>query len=234
MSNDRFAFKQFEVYHDRCAMKVGTDAVLLGAWADVVQAHRVLDIGTGTGIIALMIAQRSKAHITAVDLDEDAVEQAEWNVFISPWCNRINVIRHDIRSFTVDDPFDCIVSNPPYFRDNLKSPDQKRTMARHTDSLSYRELLKSVDSLLSGDGLFSVILPFHALDSFWSAAMEFNLYPCRQMQVQTKFSSPIKRVMLELRRQYSSYTMEHLVLRDEWGRYSEAYRELTKEFYLKL
>ena len=234
MSNDRFAFKQFEVYHDRCAMKVGTDAVLLGAWADVAQARRVLDIGTGTGIIALMVAQRSKASITAVDLDADAVEQAKENVLRSPWSDRIEVIHQDVRDFSVDVRFDGIVSNPPYFVDNLKSPDHQRALARHTDNLSFRELLRSVDSLLSDDGLFSVILPSEALDSFWSLALEMKLYPCRQAEIMTKASSPVKRVMLELRRKSGGYISERIALRDASGAYSEAYRELTKDFYLKL
>lgn len=234
MSNDRFAFKQFEVYHDRCAMKVGTDAVLLGAWADVAQARRVLDIGTGTGIIALMVAQRSKAIITAVDLDADAVEQAKENVLRSPWSDRIEVFHQDVREFSVDVRFDAIVSNPPYFVDNLKSPDHQRALARHTDNLSFRELLRSVDSLLCNDGLFSVILLSEALDSFWSLALEFKLYPCRQAEIMTKASSPVKRVMLELRRKSGGYISERIALRDASGAYSEAYRELTKDFYLKL
>ena len=233
MSTDFFAFKQFTVYHDRCAMKVGTDAVLLGAWADVSQAQRVLDIGTGTGIIALMLAQRSEAEITAVDLDESAFIQAKENVHQSPWDERIEVIHQDIRHFFVDKPFDCIISNPPYFVDNLKSPDRQRSLARHTDTLSYRDLLRSVDRLLSDNGKFSVILPSDALDIFWSTAMEFRLYPCRQMQILTKPLSPVKRIMLELRREPVEYMMERLVLKDESGTFSEAYRELTREFYLK-
>lgn len=233
MSTDYFAFKQFTVHHDRCAMKVGTDAVLLGAWADISQAYRVLDIGTGTGIIALMLAQRCEAEITAIDLDESAVVQAKENIRQSPWEARIEVIHQDIRNYSVDNPFDCIVSNPPYFVDNLKSPDRQRSLARHTDTLSYRELLRSVDALLSDNGKFSVILPSDALDVFWSTAMEFRLYPCRQMQVMTKSSSPVKRIMLELRREPVEYTMERLILRDESGAFSDAYRELTRDFYLK-
>lgn len=233
MSTDYFAFKQFTIHHDRCAMKVGTDAVLLGAWADISQAHRVLDIGTGTGIIALMLAQRCEAEITAIDMDESAVVQAKENVRQSPWEARIEVIHQDIRNYSVDNPFDCIVSNPPYFVDNLKSPDRQRSLARHTDTLSYRELLRSVDALLSDNGKFSVILPSDALDVFWSTAMDFRLYPCRQMQVMTKSSSPVKRIMLELRREPVEYTMDRLILRDESGAFSDAYRELTRDFYLK-
>lgn len=115
MPNPYFSFKQFTVYHDRCAMKVGTDGVLLGAWADVSGARDILDIGTGTGLIALMLAQRSEAHIMAVDIDEDAVKQAKENVEKSPWPGRIEVERHDICCFNSDIRYDVIVSNPPYF-----------------------------------------------------------------------------------------------------------------------
>ena len=212
-----FRFKQFAIQDDRCAQKVGTDGVLLGAWARVEEARNILDIGAGSGLIALMVAQRSKAIITAVDLDADAVEQAKENVLRSPWSDRIEVIHQDVREFSVDVRFDGIVSNPPYFVDNLKSPDHQRALARHTDNLSFRELLRSVDSLLSDDGLFSVILPSEALDSFWSLALEFKLYPCRQAEIMTKASSPVKRVMLELRRKSGGYISEWIALRDASG-----------------
>lgn len=133
MPNPYFSFKQFTVYHDRCAMKVGTDGVLLGAWADVVSARNILDIGTGTGLISLMMAQRCNARIRAVDIDADAVEQARGNVAASPWQDRIEVELQDICHFTSETLFDVIVSNPPYFTDSLKCPGKQRNIARHTD-----------------------------------------------------------------------------------------------------
>ena len=137
MPNPYFSFKQFTVYHDRCAMKVGTDGVLLGAWADVVSARNILDIGTGTGLISLMMAQRCNARIRAVDIDADAVEQARGNVAASPWQDRIEVELQDICHFTSETLFDVIVSNPPYFTDSLKCPGKQRNIARHTDFLDF-------------------------------------------------------------------------------------------------
>lgn len=137
MPNPYFKFKQFTVYHDRCAMKVGTDGVLLGAWAQVDNARRILDVGTGTGLIALMTAQRSQAHIMGIDIDEKAVGQAEENVKASPWKERISICRKDVMQMCreVDGTFDAIVSNPPYFVENVHCPDARRNVARHTGVL---------------------------------------------------------------------------------------------------
>ena len=136
MPNPYFQFKRFTVYHDRCAMKVGTDGVLLGAWTDVSSSQQILDIGTGTGLIALMLAQRNvTAHITAIDIDEEAIEQAQGNIAASPWKNRIEVMKQDFCQYSANRLFDTIVSNPPYFNQSLKGPDSQRNTARHTDSL---------------------------------------------------------------------------------------------------
>lgn len=156
MPNPYFKFKQFTVYHDRCAMKVGTDGVLLGAWAQVDNARRILDVGTGTGLIALMTAQRSQAHIMGIDIDEKAVGQAEENVKASPWKERISICRKDVMQMCreVDGTFDAIVSNPPYFVENVHCPDARRNVARHTGGLTFGELLAAVERLLADDGTF--------------------------------------------------------------------------------
>ena len=143
-------------YHDRCAMKVGTDGVLLGAWADVVSARNILDIGTGTGLISLMMAQRCNARIRAVDIDADAVEQARGNVAASPWQDRIEVELQDICHFTSETLFDVIVSNPPYFTDSLKCPGKQRNIARHTDFLE--PLFQLLPFLLLLFSLFQLVL----------------------------------------------------------------------------
>ena len=160
MPNPYFAFKQFVIHHDRCAMKVGTDGVLLGAWTDVSLAHRVLEIGTGTGLVALMLAQRCGATILAIDIDKDAVGQAQENVSASPWGNRVEVGEQDVRSYETNMLFDTIVSNPPYFIDSLKCPDGQRSTARHTDTLHADELMEKVPELLTPEGKFSLIIPF--------------------------------------------------------------------------
>ena len=160
MPNPYFAFKQFTVRHDRCAMKVGTDGVLLGAWTDLSHSRRILDIGTGTGLIALMLAQRCMdARITAIDLDSAAVEQAQENIQASPWKDRIEALQQDICTYHPNGTFDTIVSNPPYFIDSLKCPDGQRSTARHTDTLDADRLIGKVSELLTSDGRFSIILP---------------------------------------------------------------------------
>ena len=142
MSNPYFQFKQFTVWHDKCAMKVGTDGVLLGAWASVQNAHKILDVGTGTGLVALMLAQRSlpDADIIALEIDGAAAGQARENVTRSPWKERVEVVQTDFRDYQSSDKFDVIVSNPPYFVDSLECPDQQRNAARHNGSLTYEEL----------------------------------------------------------------------------------------------
>lgn len=152
MSQPFFQFKQFTVWHDKCAMKVGTDGVLLGAWTPVESSARILDIGTGTGLVALMLAQRCSASVIALEIDETAAQQAAENITRSPWGNRIEVVCQDFRLYSNKNnslKYDTIVSNPPYFTDSLKCPDSQRNTARHNDNLSYEELLKGVSNLLS-------------------------------------------------------------------------------------
>lgn len=160
MSNPYFQFKQFTVWHDKCAMKVGTDGVLLGAWTSVESAHRILDIGTGTGLVALMLAQRSlpDANIVALEIDEAAVGQARKILFVRPK-ERVEVVQADFRKYRSSDKFDVIVSNPPYFVDSLECPDRQRAAARHNDSLTYEDLLEGVSGLLTENGFFTVVIP---------------------------------------------------------------------------
>ena len=142
MSNSFFQFKQFTIQQDQCAMKVGTDGVLLGAWVDLTNKKKCLDVGTGTGLIALMMAQRTaEAHITAVEVDEEAVVQARRNVLNSPWKDRVEMVHCNFLSFQPNQKFDSIVSNPPYFTNNLISPDKQRTLARHNNHMTYSELI---------------------------------------------------------------------------------------------
>ena len=164
MPNPYFKFKQFTVCHDRCAMKVGTDGVLVGAWAELPEEGRVLDLGTGTGLIALMAAQRCQAPVCGIDVDEAAVEQALENVAASPWADRIRIWKQDVREMRAetDGVFDAIVSNPPYFTEKVLCPDRQRNAARHTDGLDFDELLEAVCRLLTERGVFSVVLPSDA------------------------------------------------------------------------
>ena len=232
-----FRFKQFTVYHDRCAMKVGTDGVLLGAWTDVNDASSILDIGTGTGIIALMLAQRSTAAvIKGVDIDGDAVEQAQENVSHTPWADRIVIEQADACRLPETETvrYDVVVSNPPYFTETMKCPDNRRHAARHTDTLTFDKLLHAASQLMHEKGRFCVVLPASAEGSFVTEAALHHLYPCRRTAVQTKAGVPPKRVLLEFRREITRCQSDTLTIEDTPGTYSAQYRALTGDFYLNM
>ena len=235
MPNPYFAFKQFTVRHDRCAMKVGTDGVLLGAWTDLSHSRRILDIGTGTGLIALMLAQRCMdARITAIDLDSAAVEQAQENIQASPWKDRIEALQQDICTYPPNGTFDTIVSNPPYFIDSLKCPDGQRSTARHTDTLDADRLIGKVSELLTSDGRFSIILPAEQTEDLIRVAGEKGLHPSRQTWVITRPGLSPKRILMEFRKTPVTLQPDELVIELERHVYSEEYIALTQEFYLKM
>lgn len=235
MPNPYFSFKQFTVYHDRCAMKVGTDGVLLGAWTDVSSACRILDIGTGTGLISLMLAQRSNASIKAIDIDLDAVEQARGNVESSPWKDRIEVELEDVCHYTSDThAFDVIVSNPPYFVNSLKCPDGQRNTARHTDDLDFERLIGAVVRLLHPEGCFSVVIPTDGMEQLHAIATRDGLHLSRQTWVHTKPGAEPKRVLLAYKRTPAECIPDSLTIELSRHVYSEEYIALTKDFYLKM
>ncbi|MBQ1177892.1 MAG: methyltransferase [Bacteroidaceae bacterium] len=237
-----FTFKQFAINQERCAMKVGTDGVLLGAWARVAHCRRVLDIGTGTGLVALMAAQRSQAHIVAIDLDADAVAQATANVAASPWPARIQVMEVDAREIDHSDVsiqnseflFDAILCNPPFFENALKSPDAARTMARHTDTLSFDELARSAARLLSPEGELSVIIPYdRAHDMTVSAACQ-GLFATRQTIVIPVEGGKPKRMLMAFSREGQSHRVETLCIHDAQRCPTADYVSLVSDFYLKM
>lgn len=234
MSNPYFQFKQFTVWHDRCAMKVGTDGVLLGAWASVEHAHRILDVGTGTGLVALMLAQRSlpDAEIVALEIDKDAAGQAEENAGRSPWKGRVEVVHADFRQYRPSEKFDVIVSNPPYFVDSLECPDRQRAAARHNDSLAYEDLLEGVVALLAEDGLFTVVLPMDVADRVKALAVAKGLHAVRQLNVVTKVGIPPKRTLIAFSFPRQECVVEELVMEQAQHQYSEEYIALTKAYYL--
>lgn len=236
-SNPYFRFKRFTIRQERCAMKVGTDGVLLGAWCDVASAASVLDVGAGTGLISLMVAQRSSAEVVAVELDESAASQAAENVADSPWKERVSVACVSVQTYAAQcgRQFDHIVSNPPYFRDSLKSPKEERSLARHTDSLSYGELVAAVAALLKPTGRFSVIVPTSEFADMERVASEAGLRCARRTDVLPTPTSASKRVLAEFSFVETECLRDELVI-EEGGRhiYSEAYKRLTSEFYLKM
>lgn len=235
MSNSFFTFKKFTIYHDHCAMKVGTDGVLLGAWANLQHSKRILDVGTGTGLIALMMAQRCEhAQITAIDIDTKAIKQANENIQSSPWSQRIETVLQDICTYTPDKLFDTIVSNPPYFINSLKCSDNQRNTARHTDSLDPERLLRKVADLLSEDGCFSIILPADQTNALFQIAKNKGLYPSRYTEVITRPGLLPKRILVEFQKTIGKCINDKLVIELERHVYSEDYINLTKDFYLKM
>lgn len=226
-----FRFKQFAVEQDDVAMKVGTDGVLLGAWVDTRGADRILDIGTGTGVIALMMAQRSEAQtIVGVDIDAVATARANSNFSLSPWSTRLMACNSPVQQFD-GEKFDLIVSNPPYFTDSLLCPDSRRTLARHTTELSLIDLDDAVQRLLADGGRFALILPTEQMERYIALSA---LTVVRRCDVYSYPGGEVKRVMAELSRGAQMATeTQNIDIYTEKRDYSAEYRELTKDFYLK-
>src|SRR5690554_2068772 len=251
--NKPFKFKQFTVEQDRCAMKIGTDGVLLGAWVSV-ENHpfSILDIGAGTGIIALQLAQRSHAEmIDALEIDEDAYEQCVNNFENSPWGDRLFCYHASLEEFTeeVDDKYDLIISNPPFYSPPLPSAfpskgenniSDSRKLARFNDALPFDELIESTSLLLSDEGVFAVIIPRNEEESFIAMALEVNLFPKRICRVRGNEESrhgaqtEEKRSMLEFSFLNTSPKIENLIIETSRHNYTEAYINLVQDFYLKM
>lgn len=230
-----FRFKQFAVLNDRTAMKVGTDGVLLGAWCAVEGAQRVLDVGTGCGVIALMIAQRNnKAIITGIDIDQGAIEEATLNFANSPWRKRLTATLADFNTLTDKVRYDLIVSNPPYFTDSLLPSHESRTLARHTTALSYNQLIDGATRLLTDDGTLALISPTDAEDEIVEAAT-FASLPVRMMTrvIPVDGAAP-KRTLWLLSRRDIPYCENTLTISHIDGSHTREYIELTRAFYLKM
>jgi len=237
MPNPYFSFKQFTVYHDRCAMKVGIDGVLLGIWCQIDGATHILDIGTGSGLIALILAQRSTALIDAIDIDTNAVLQASENIKLSPWGNRIKAEEISLQSFATKarQQYDLIVSNPPYFVNSLKAPVENRALARHTDSLTHDELILNATKLLKPTGRICIILPVNEALLCRDFALSQGLFCSREVQVIPKPEAKPKRTLMEFGLQPHSKEESELVIEsEERHHYSAEFSLLAKDFYLRL
>lgn len=238
-----FRFKQFSVHHDQCAMKVGTDGILLGAWAgnDLPESQRpqsVIDIGAGSGLIALMLAQRfSNSEITGIELCAKAAQQARENFKRSPWHNRLSLIEADARSYRSSSHHDFVVANPPFFSDSLQPPNTSRAVARHADSLTFSNLVNFATDSLSETGRLAVVVPFQRADRFCDEAQQADLKLTRRCDVQPTHQKPFVRSLLQFERinnEVDSPSLhENLVLELTRHEYSEEFRRLTREFYLK-
>ena len=235
-----FHFKQFSVQQDRCAAKIGTDGVLLGAWTALYDhPQSILDIGTGTGIIALQLAQRSTATtIDAVELNPDAYEQAVSNFEHSPWNDRLFCYHADLLEFAaeIDETYDLIVSNPPFYEPHHKSDHSPRDLARFDDALPFTQLLQAVVDLLNPQGQFAVIIPYSRAAYFISLAAKVDLVPSRITQVRGMAHTPIKRSLIQFtfRENESDCINEELVIEKSRHQYTEAYIQWVKDFYLKM
>lgn len=249
-----FRFKRFTVEQDRCAMKIGTDGVLLGAWASIKHLpYSILDIGAGTGVIALMLAQRSSAElIDALEIDDDAYEQCVENFENSPWGDRLFCYDASLQEFSdeMDDKYDLIVSNPPFLPPlpsafppilRLRSvqvegnlPEQSRKMARYYDAMPFGHLVESVSKLLSNTGLFSVIIPFKEEETVIGLAKKHKLFPKRITRVKGTPNSEIKRSMMEFILGEASPKISEIIIETSRHNYTQDYINLTKDFYLKM
>ena len=249
MPNPYFQFKKFTIWHDKCAMKVGTDGVLLGTWTEVFPNHitithntglpdsksvSVLDIGTGTGLIALIIAQRNNnAVIDAIDIDNDACGQAIENIEKSPFKDRINVIHKSFTEYTKERKYDLIISNPPFFKKSLKCPDEKRSVARHNDSLPLKQLIEHAVTMLSENGRIALILPVQQSDELDFIIATHRLFTVRKTTIIPVEGLQPKRFLIELstrsilKKEENTLTLETKDRKRTWQ-----YTELTKEFYL--
>jgi tRNA1Val (adenine37-N6)-methyltransferase len=234
-SNPYFKFKQFTIFQDQCAMKVGTDGVLLGAWTEVEKSENILDIGTGTGLIALMLAQRSMAKIDAVEIDERSCIQAKENVALSPWKERIKIYHFSIQDYTncCSMRYNLIISNPPFFENASKASKPARTVARHTDLLSPIDLLNVAKQLLKEDGRLAVIYPTEAANSFQNMAQEYGFFCHQKLFVKPTPTSSVKRILMEFSLNSNNYAENTLTIETDRHRYTPEFIDLVKDFYLK-
>jgi tRNA1Val (adenine37-N6)-methyltransferase len=231
--NNYFQFKQFTVIQEHSAMKVGVDSVMLGAWTHIGEAKTILDVGCGTGLLSLMMAQRSSAIVTGIDIDGEACTEAAMNVARSPWPDRINIQTIPFQQFATKHPgrFDLVISNPPYFVNSSKPGDLKRKTARHNDDLPFSAFLEGCALALQPLGRISVILPADKAEDFSMLASGYGFFRSRLLKVRHFPDKPIHRILMEFTQKKITSTEEMLVIESE-GQYTEPYRQLTGEFYL--
>lgn len=235
MSNNYFKFKQFTIYQEKSAMKVGTDGVLLGSWANVANCKRILDIGTGTGVLALMLGQRAtSAKITAIEIEKNAATEASQNVALSPWNNRIDVQNISFQEFEekIAEKYDLIVSNPPFFQNSQKTKSQARTIARHNDLLPFSILLQKTSVLLNNSGRCAFILPIDAEQEFSRLASKNKLYLLRKTEVKPNSKKLANRVLLEFGKEKSALQISSIIIYNDNGLWSDDYKKLCEDFYL--
>lgn len=226
-----FVFQQFGLDHSQSSMKIGTDAILLGAFADVVSAQHILEVGCGSGIVSLMLAQRSEAMITAIDIHEPSVRQSLENFKQSKWADRMKAFHTPLQTLVANRKFDHIISNPPFFSNSLKSPKENRNLARHNDTLLPEEMATNVKRLLADDGVFTCIIPFEDLERYRNAFAVTQLYPEEIIHIKPKPGRETNRVIVSFSFEKKEIVSKMFTVRDENNEYSSEYRQLTHEFH---
>ena len=236
--NKPFQFKQFTISQDKCAMKIGTDGVLLGAWTSVDNnPFSILDIGSGTGVLSLMLAQRSLAQqIEAIEIDDDAYEQCSENFENSPWNDRLFCYHASLLEFVeeVDDEFDLIICNPPFYSEDYKTDNKSRDLARFNDAMPFEHLIYAVVNLLAEHGIFSVVIPFKEEEKFIELASKVGLFVNRSLHVKGHPDSETKRILIEFSFRETDIETSELIIETSRHQYTEDYINLTKDFYLKM
>jgi len=240
MPNNYFQFKQFTVYQDQCAMKVCTDACLFGAYvAEVIDkenisCNNILDIGTGTGLLSLILAQKTVASIDAVEIDPAAFDQAGNNFKQSPWEEKLHIFNEDIIAFTPEKKYDCIISNPPFFEGDLKSNDGNKNAAKHDTTLTLQQLLSVATELLNETGLFAVLLPYHRVNHCIEAAHKIQLYCSQKTLIKQTTKHNYFRGILVFSKQQRALNEETITIKNDDGNYNDRFAFLLKDYYLHL
>lgn len=240
MPNQYFQFKKFKVQQDKCSMKVCTDSCLFGAWiaAEIEQkkinAETILDIGTGTGLLSLMLAQKTNEGIDAVEIDKNAFEQATNNVTASPWHERIKVFHSNIKNWKAPMKYDLIISNPPFYENDLLPADEGKNISKHSAALSLEELIVITKNLLNENGTLAVLLPWHRTKSFENIALKYSLFIKEKMKVKQTTSHNYFRTMLIFKKTKSETIETELTIKNSENKYSDEFKSLLKDYYLYL
>ena len=236
MANNYFQFKQFRIIQEKSAMKVGTDGALLGAWANIAGVENVLDIGAGTGLISLMIAQRTSAKVLGIEIEKNAAKEASENVQDSPWKNQIIIKNISFQEFekSSKEKFDLIISNPPFFVNSKKNETTNLAIARHNDLLPFSELIKGAVNLLNENGRLAIILPVIQAREFIELAKQDGLNLSKLTQVKPNAKKDVNRFLMEFTKKQTPLKKNYLIIYNETGTdYTKMYKQLTCDFYLK-